>query len=166
VYASSRLDVELKLTSLDPKNLLGDAKITLKEGKINTAVMQKHYNVTLPQTQFHSTSDVKLQGKDVLYKTTFDSNLATLTSQGTIQPETLRMDLRYCVEIQELAVLKPITNADIRGPLNIKGEIKGAKEKLTINGLSDIAGSDTIFQATLKEFAPHKVHAKIKNPSP
>ncbi|MCD6259942.1 MAG: hypothetical protein J7J31_10125 [Helicobacteraceae bacterium] len=162
-YASSRLDVELKLTSLDPKNLLGDAKITLKEGKINTAVMQKHYNVTLPQTQFHSTSDVKLQGKDVIYKTTFNSNLAILTSQGTIQPETLRMDLRYGVEIQELAVLKPITNADIRGPLNVKGEVKGSKEKLTVNGISDIAGSDTTFQAILKEFTPHKVYAKIKH---
>ncbi|MDY0122030.1 MAG: hypothetical protein RBR54_08810 [Sulfurimonas sp.] len=162
-YASSRLDVKLKLSSLDPKNLLGDAKITLKEGKINTAVMQKHYNVTLPQTQFHSTSDVKLQGKDIVYKTKFDSNLAALTSQGTFQPETLQMDLRYGIAIQELALLKPITNADIRGALNVKGEIKGAKEKLTINGLSDIAGSDTIFQATLKEFAPHKLHAKIKN---
>jgi hypothetical protein len=162
-FASSRLDVDLRLTSLDPKNLLGDAKITLKDGKVNTALMKQQYNVSIPQTSFNSSSDVKLQGKDIVYKTEFISNLATLTSQGTLTPEKLAMNLKYGIAIKELALLKPITNTDIRGVFNLKGEVKGNKQELTVNGISDIAGSDTIFQAILKEFAPHKVYASIKD---
>ena len=162
-YASSRLDGDLTLTSLDPKNLQGDAKITLKEGKIDTAVMQKVYDVTLPATEFHSTSQVKLQAQDLIYTTEFVSNLATIRSKGSIRPQTLALDLDYHIEIKELALLKPLTKTDLRGAFHLRGDIKGDKKSLLLNGISDIAGSDTVFQATLKEFAPHKIHARIKD---
>lgn len=162
-YASARLDLDLQLSSLDLKNLQGDAKITLKEGTINTDIMQNLYNVSLPQTNFHSSSHIKLQKQDLIYTTEFVSNLATIKSKGNIQPQTLSLHLDYNIAIKELALFKPLTKTNLRGAFGLRGDLKGDKKLLVLNGISDLADSDTVFQASFKEFTPHKVHAKIKD---
>ena len=160
--ASSELNLDVKFTSLDPKNLAGKLKLNLKDGKVNRKVMKKSYEVNLPNTTFSATTDVDLKGKSVIYKTLFDSNLAKLNSNGTIQPDTLDMDLLYSASIKELGLLKPITGADLRGKVNFNGSLKGNKEKLLLKLKSDVASSDTKLSVILKEFKPESVKAKIK----
>lgn len=162
-FATAKLNLDVAFSSLDPQNLLGDASVTLSNGVINTKVIKEHYAVTLPQTTFTSKTIVKLQGKDVIYKTELASNLANITSKGTIQPQNLGMNLTYALNIAELALLKPITNAPLRGNFNLKGNVVGDKASLVVKGESDIAASKTNFQATLKEFAPESVTATVAN---
>lgn len=162
-YASSKLDAAISFTSLDPQNLQGSAKIILSEGKINTQTMQKFYNVTLPKTSFHSTTNVELQGENVDYLTALRSNLANIDSGGRIVPKTLGMDLTYSLNISELAVLQPITQTPLRGALSLSGDVKGDKTNLIVRGTSDMAASATEFEARLKEFAPASLKASIKN---
>jgi hypothetical protein len=162
-FASSDLDVDVKLTSLDPKNLAGYLDIALENGLLNSKVMKKSFDVSVPKTKFDSKTHVDLKGKDVDYTMAFNSNLAKLNSNGHLVPDTMAMDLKYGVNVKELAVLKPITGADIRGSLNLKGTLKGDKKKLVVNGASDFASSDTSFEAILKDFAPASVKAKMKN---
>ena len=160
--ASSELNLDVKFTSLDLKNLAGDLKLNLKDGKVNTKVMKKVYKVNLPKTRFSSKTDVKLKGKSVVYTTLFDSNLAKLQSNGTLIPDTLDMDLLYSASIKELGLLKPITGADLRGKVKLNGSVKGNKEKLLLLLSSDVAASDTKVNVVLKEFQPKSVKAKIK----
>lgn len=162
-YASSNFDANIQLSSLEVENLQGEALLTLKDGKINTKVMHQNYGVTLPQTTFNSSTVLQLKGKDLNYKLSFLSNLATINSQGHVVPQKLALDLNYNVDIKELALLKPLTQTNLRGAFMIKGEVKGDKEKLNLNGISDIAGSDTVFSATLKEFQAKNLQAQIKN---
>ena len=162
-YASSDLDVDVKLTSLDPKNLAGEMSLVMSNGLINSKVMKKIYNVDIPRTTFKSNQDVSLNGKDIIFNSIFNSSLATMNSKGTIVPDTMDMDLVYNLNIKELALLKPITGADIRGKLKLDGKVKGNKEKLVVDGSSDFASSKTTFVATLKDFTPSTLKASMKD---
>ena len=162
-FAKSDLDVDVKLTSLDPKNLAGFLDINLKNGLVNSKVMKKSYKVNIPRTTFNSNTHVDLKGKSVDYTTAFNSNLAKLNSSGNLEPDSMKMDLKYSVDVKELAVLKPITGADIRGAFKLNGKVKGDKDKLVVDGKSDFASSDTSFIATLNDFAPRTVKASMKN---
>ena len=161
-FAKADLDMDVKLTSLDPKNLKGTLNLALDKGVVNRSIMKKVYKVNLPKTTFNSKTDVVLKGKDIDYKTFLKSNLAKITSKGVVSPETMKMDLTYGLNVVELGLLKPITGADLRGSVKLKGDVKGDKKKLVVNGYSDIASSDTVFSAVLKDFAPKSVKAKIK----
>jgi len=161
--AKSDLNVDVKLTSLDPKNLSGYLDIDLAKGLVDSQLMKKVHNVTLPRTTFSSKTHVDLKGKDVDYTMAFNSNLAKLNSEGKIVPDTLDMDLIYALDIAKLELLKPITGADLRGSFNLDGTVKGDKKELVVDGKSDFAASDTSFKAILKEFAPASVKAQMKN---
>lgn len=162
-FASSNLNADIKLTSLDPENLAGYMDIKLSKGLVNSKIMKKIYDVTIPKTTFNSTTHVKLKAKDVDYEIAFNSNLAKLNSAGHIVPESMAMDLKYDLNVKELAVLKPITGADIRGAFRLDGRIKGDKSKLIVDGRSDFASSDTQFDMLLKDFELASLKAKIQN---
>ncbi len=161
--ASSDLDIDIKLTSLDPKNLAGYMDIVLVKGRVNSKVMKKEFDVIIPKTTFNSKTRVNLKAKDIDYKMNFNSNLAKLSSSGNFVPDLMAMDLIYALNIQELGLLKPITGADVRGAFNLKGKVQGDEKKLLVNGRSNFASSDTNFEAILKEFAPASVKASMKN---
>ena len=161
-YASADVNVDLNFKNITPHKLDGEVKLHTLDGKLNSQVMKKDFNISIPATAFVMNLDAKLAGDDVNYKYVLNSNLAKLTSDGTVVPEPLQTDIKYGVNVKELAVLKPLTGADVRGPLHLNGTVKGDKEKLVVDGHSDIAGSKTTFVALLKDFAPASVKAKIK----
>ncbi len=162
-YASGNLNVDVKLENLDPENLQGKADIVVSKGLFNSKVLKKSYDVTLPKTRFNASLNAKLNGKDVTYKTLFDSTLAQLNSQGTIVPKTVGMDLDYALSIDRLELLKPLTSAPLKGPLTLNGTVKGNKKSLTVKGYTDIAKSKTNFSAILEEFSPRSVKAQMKD---
>jgi hypothetical protein len=162
-YATAALNVDLKLENLDPKNLRGNTKISLKNGKVNSKLMKRDFNVTLPKTTFILDATSKLKGKDIDYGINVNSNLAKIGSKGTIEPDTMKMDLSYQLNIAMLELLKPITNAPLRGEFNLKGTAKGDKKALHVKGESDLAKSDTSFDIHLADFKPKQIHADIKN---
>lgn len=162
-FASASLDVNANLTSLKPENLAGDVDIKLDNGNINTKIMNKNYGVNIPKTLFSSKTTMKLKGQDIDYNTWFKSNLANIGSSGNIVPKTLAMDLVYALDVKELAVLKPLTNANIRGALNLKGTLKGDKKNLVATAKSNLASSNTNIKATLKDFTPMSADVNIKD---
>lgn len=162
-YASANIDLDVNFKNINPHALDGDVVLNTSEGKINTEVMKKDFNLTLPQTEFSMNLDAKLQGDDIDYKYQLLSNLAKITTSGKVIPEPLQTNIVYGINIKELALLKPMSGADIRGSFKLNGHVKGTKKSLVVDGQSDLASSDTTFVATLKDFAPQKVKASIKN---
>jgi predicted component of type VI protein secretion system len=163
MYAKAKLNVDVNFKNIKPHRLDGNIYLRTQKGVLNSAVMKKDFNITIPKTLFAMKLKAKLKGDDIDYVYLLDSNLAKIESAGNVKPEPLALDLRYGVNVKELAVLKPITKADIRGPLHLNGSVKGSKEKMSVDGKSDIAASDTTFLAVLKDFAPKSVQAEIKN---
>ncbi|MBN2782284.1 MAG: hypothetical protein JXQ66_03485 [Campylobacterales bacterium] len=162
-YASADLDLDVNFKNIKPHQLDGDVVLKTSNGLLNTKVMKNDFNITIPKTAFAMNLDAKLLGDDVNYKYALKSNLANLTSSGKVTPEPLKTDIKYGVDVSELAVLKPIIGTELRGALKLNGTLKGTKEKMVVDGFTDIASSDTVFVATLKDFAPANIKAKVKS---
>ena len=162
-YADAEINLDVNFKNIKPHQLDGDILLTTKDGKLDTKLMKSDFNVTIPHTAFNMNLDAKLKGDDVNYVYALNSNLAKISSDGKLTPQPLNLDIKYGVDVQELAVLKPITNADVRGAFRLKGTVKGSKEKLVVDGTSDFAESDTSFSALLKNFEPASVKAQMKN---
>ncbi|NPA60590.1 MAG: hypothetical protein GXO30_09065, partial [Epsilonproteobacteria bacterium] len=162
-YASADINLDVNFKSIKTHALDGDIVLDTLNGKLNPKIMKSDFNVTIPKTDFTMNLDAKLKGDDVNYNYKLLSNLFKIKSNGLVTPEPLKVDAKYALDVKELAVLKPITGADVRGNFKLNGNIKGTKSKMIIDGNSDVASSDTKFIATLKEFAPASVKATIKN---
>lgn len=162
-YASATLNLDVNFTNIKPHELEGTISLKSKDGKINTAVMKKDFNITLPATAFSMSLDALLIGDSAEYSYALNSNLAKLSASGRVTPEPLAVDSIYDIDVSELAVLKPLTNADIRGALRLSGKIKGDKEEMLVDGKSDIAASKTTFSVLLKDFEPRSLNADIED---
>lgn len=162
-YADAKVNLDVNLKNIKPHQLDGDLKLLTTDGQLNVAVMKKDFGITIPKTDFKMKLDATLKGDDVIYNYLLNSNLAKIGSKGTVVPQPLQIDSTYALNVKELAVLKPITNADIRGALNLSGTLKGSQEKMVVEGISDIAASKTTFAAVLKEFKPSSLQASIQH---
>ena len=162
-YASADIDLDVNFKNITPHALDGDILLQTHKGEIDTKLMKSDFNVTIPSTAFNMNLDATLKGDDVNYKYKLNSNLAKITSTGTVTPQPLSLDVKYGVNIEELAVLKPITNADVRGAFKLNGTAKGTKESLRVNGISDVASSDSVFDIFLKDFKPATIKASVKH---
>jgi hypothetical protein len=160
--AKADLDLDVNFKNITPHKLDGDITLRTKNGKIDEKLMKKDFGVNLPKTSFKMDLDAKLKGDDVVYKYALKSNLANITSSGKVIPDPLKTDIAYTLNIAQLAVLKPITGADVRGSFRLDGHVKGTKKKMLIDGKSDLASSNTTFLVTLKDFTPLSIQADIK----
>ncbi len=161
-YATADIDLEINFKNINPHMMDGDIVLKSKNGNIDPKYMKSDFNVTIPKTSFSMNLDAKLKGDNVDYNYNFASNLFKIVTSGRVVPEPLKTDIKYSLDIQEIEALKPIIGADIRGALKLKGEAKGDKERLTVSGISDLASSDTVFEAVLKDFELASLRAKIE----
>jgi hypothetical protein len=161
-YAKAKIDLDVNFKNITPHKLDGNIILLTKNGALNSGVLKKDFNVTIPKTAFNMKLDANLNGDAVDYSYLLNSNLAKITSAGHVIPQPLNLNLTYNIDVKELALLKPISGADVRGPLRLSGKVKGSKEMMAVSGKTDIAASNTTFSAVLKDFAPKSVKADIK----
>lgn len=72
---------------------------------------------------------------------------------GDISPFSLKFDLKYWVNITDLSKLEKFVNQKLNGGFKTNGEIKGNKDLLLINGVTDLFGSHSKYDVVLKNFA-------------
>jgi len=162
-YASAEVNLNINFKSIEAHKLDGDISLTTRGAKINSKVMEKDFGIIVPKTAFAMNLDAKLKGDDVKYSYKLLSNLFQITSSGDVTPEPLKANIKYALNIKELVLLKPVTGADVRGSFRLNGTVKGTKDEMIVSGKSDVAFSDTTFQATLKDYIPSSIKADIKN---
>ena len=161
--AAGSIDADINLKNLDPNALKGSADITLGKGSLNRALLQKRLNITLPDTTLGASLHALLDGETVTYNTKVDSSLGHLDSSGTFVPQRSAMDVTYALDLKELGLLQGMTGQPFRGPLALRGTLKGDRNRLDAAASSTIAGSDTNLQAVLKAFKPVSAVAESKH---
>jgi len=162
-YAQGKIDVDVNFKNIKVHELDGNILLSTKDGKLNDELMSKEFELDIPTTKFSMNLDAKLKGDDVNYVYALNSNLAKITSAGNIVPEPLKVDITYSLDIKELAVLKPIIQEDVRGPFTLDGTAKGTQKNMIVEGVSDLASSDTQFSTILKNNKPISLNASIEN---
>jgi len=162
-YASADINLDVNFKNITPHKLDGNILLHTSHGKLNTRVLKKDFSITIPRnTAFSMNLNATLKDDDVDYIYTLNSNLAKISSGGKIIPEPLLVDIKYGVNVKELGLLKVIIGADVRGSLKLSGKVKGSKKSLVVNGKTDFASSKTNFTATLENFKPTKVKARVR----
>ena len=161
-YAQGKLDVDIDFKSIKQHELDGTIVLATRQGMLNSKLMSKEFEINIPKTKFSMNLDAKLKGDDIDYTYALNSNLATIKSAGNVVPEPLQVDVTYALDVKELAVLKPITAQDIRGPLALNGTAKGSKAEMIVQGKSSIAASNTKFSTKLQDFKPVSIQANIE----
>ncbi|MRI59066.1 MAG: hypothetical protein C6H99_06135 [Epsilonproteobacteria bacterium] len=161
-FAKGRLDATAKLIDLDPDHLKGDVVAKLRNTLIDRKVMKKEFGVTLPKTMLQADAKAKLAGEKIDIDTRVDSNLLKTALTGAVNAKSMGADLEYDIKIRELALLKPLTKADLRGALNTHGTVKGDKKKMVVKGVTDVGGSNSDYEVVLKDLAPSALSAHIK----
>lgn len=75
----------------------------------------------------------------------------------------LSIDASYNFVLNKIKNLKPLRDAPIDEKFYISGTLKGAKQSLIIQGKSDLAASQSTFEALFKEYEVVSIKANIKN---
>jgi hypothetical protein len=72
-------------------------------------------------------------------------------------------DLLYLINIYDLSILKNLISYDIKGSLCTNGTFIGNKQESFIQGVSNIAKSQTKYYFSLKNFYPKNFNIQVKN---
>jgi len=162
LYSSGLLDIDAKLNDLDPQHLSGVASVVLKRGDVNRGVMRRVFDVKLPKTRFSVTSKFDLSGRLVDMDAKFRSNLGDISVNGKFNSADFGIDGSYLLDIAELGLFRPVTKVALRGPLFTKGIVKGNRNKLVVDGSSNIASSKTSYHVVLRDFRPLSANIAVK----
>ena len=82
-------------------------------------------------------------------------------AKGTMNLAKRSVDALYDVDIKELANLQKLIGQKLNGPFKTHGTIKGDERSMSIDGVSDVAGSATDYHLKLRDFEPENLVANI-----
>ena len=72
-------------------------------------------------------------------------------------------DLQYFANINDLSIFKNLANYNIKGSLETNGTFMGNRQEAIVQGVSNIAKSDSRYYFNLKDFKPVSLNIQIKN---
>jgi|GEM_PF-707419 len=114
-------------------------------------------------------NDVKLKVNDftlTLKNLNFDASIndnSKINISGDLSLFKKSVDLKYDIKINELSTLKNLTKQEFKGPLVTSGIFIGNEEEAIIQGVSDIAKSQTKYYFNLEDFEPKNINIQVKN---
>lgn len=135
-YLNAKTNVNINFTNLTPHKLDGDAKISLFNTSFNYPLIKRDFNITLPKTTLGMNMNIKMKKDDAVYDYVLNSNLAHITSNGTVIPSPFSIDGRYDIYMKNLALLAPLTKRVFHGPFYYKGSVSGNLKALYVKGYS------------------------------
>merc|ERR1711879_1064757 len=107
-------------------------------------------------------NDFKLTMNEILFNATIDDN-STINVEGALNIFAQSADLKYDVNVAQLAKLQNITNQKLNGPFSTSGTIKGDAKLANINGVSKLASSDTTYDVKIVDSKPSNILFTMKN---
>ncbi|MDD2896156.1 MAG: hypothetical protein PHG81_09050 [Aliarcobacter sp.] len=114
-------------------------------------------------------NDVKLKVNDftlTLKYLNFDASIndnSKINISGDLSLFKKSVDLKYDIKINELSTLKNLTKQEFKGPLVTSGIFIGNEQEAIIQGVSDIAQSQTKYYFNLEDFEPKNINVQVKN---
>ncbi|MEN8304373.1 MAG: hypothetical protein ABFQ64_09900, partial [Campylobacterota bacterium] len=106
-----------------------------------------------------TTFSLNMSEFEILLKLSKNNSIAI---KGSYSLFSQAFDIAYSVEMKVVEELQSLTNASLKGKVFTSGTIKGDSAFVTVDGVSDIAKSDTTYHIELTEFNPTSIIAKVK----
>ena len=123
---------------------------------IENKVNDESNNVQLKVNAFTLTFDT------INFNATINDN-STINVAGDLKIFKKKVDLTYDIKINELSKLQNLTKQKLNGPFSTSGTFKGDANFSVIDGISNIAKSDTSYNLKLVNFEAKNINFDIKN---
>lgn len=162
-YANGALNLEADIKGDADMNFNGNALLNITQGLVDSVLIKKDFEVDVPKTTFVITLNALFDMNKLNHDFNFNSNIGNIHSQGETFINTLATQTTYAINLNDLSAFTPLAGMPIRGSFNTKGKVTGDMKLLNVDGSSDIASSDTLYKATLKDLSPESAQAHIKN---
>jgi hypothetical protein len=154
-YISGLFQANTELSSTKLEKLSLDANV--KKGLVNIALVKELHDITLPNSDFTLQANAQiLQGLGD-FNLQLDSSLLKVQTNGDVDTNKLYVDGKYNINIVALEILEKINGLKLNGSFQTNGTVVGDKQKLLIDGTTDIAKSDTRYTIELKQFEPTNI---------
>lgn len=142
--ASGKIDVEINMPDIGKEFANGYGHIVLDKALFNAAVIQKMYDLTVPNKSYVLGSvDLKLKGNNLNFLVNTKSNLFNLMiEKASFNLENKKVFADYMMDVKEMAIL---TQNQLSGPLKVLGKVNLDKKKYHIAGKSNSFGGELLF---------------------
>ncbi len=172
-YVSGVADIKVDFQNLDINDLNGKADINIPYGSVNTALIKRDFNISLPPSIiFKAKSNSTLQDKKVVSNVDISSNIAKINTTKTIydmQNKNFQSD--YSLDVPNLSLLKNLTKTILRGSLKATGEVKKDKDTLSylistfsLGGVAKITGINNTLNIDAKGLKLEKILYMANSP--
>ncbi len=142
-FAKADINIHADMKNLDINSMVGDVATKVRSGMINSALLKRDFNITLPLTAF--TIDANTEIKDSIATTASDviTTIAQLHTKKTvfdIKSGTFATDYKAIVD--DLNNLYFITERKLKGALTVTGHVKQENGQLEATANSNVLGGD------------------------
>ncbi|MDR0666406.1 MAG: YdgA family protein [Campylobacteraceae bacterium] len=143
-FADANLNIKAQFNSLTNKN--GDISIDLTNGLVNSAVVKKEFNLTLPKSDFNAKSNITLKKNTANFNAKFLSSLVNLEKfEGAFDIDKTELKSTYTASIKDLSKFDGITKQKMKGSIALDGEADYKNGTPKVNGKSNILGGSVNF---------------------
>ena len=154
-YANALIDISVDASDISHGvNALGDIKVDISNGEVSSKIVNDDFGLNFEkEVAFNANITSNLHGGIVASKLNIGGDIANIYSTSVVElTKEMAVDADYSVSIANLNSLYFLTSKVLNGSVVIEGTAKGDKERLVINGKSDIFDSQNTYYVTLKEY--------------
>ncbi|WP_457593094.1 hypothetical protein [Hydrogenimonas sp.] len=160
VYAKGNVDIDAKVTNLDPDHLDGKVVTAIRKGLVHPEPVKKDFNISIPSNlTFKGDIDTLLKGSEAVSKVDFITSVATLASKAlTYNIERGALTTDYALKVPDLDRLFFLTNQHMKGDILVTGNVETSKESVRATAHSNTLGGavDALYKNGIAD-------VKIKN---
>ncbi len=141
IYVRADMNLLVAMNNLDQEALTGVVKTTVNSGTLNSVLLQRDFNLTLPLTTFKAEATTQIKEAVAISAIELISTIASLQTQQSVvnlHQGTLRSDYRVIVD--DLSQLQFLTKRPLRGAVTLEGEVGYADANLEITAHSGLLG--------------------------
>ena len=135
-YATGRVSLHANMPSFTPLNPQVDAVFSITQGHINSVLIHKDFNLTLPaKTSYKTHFILKSEGGRLLFNGSVNSslvNLALKEGKYHLLSNTLASD--YLISIPDMHKLSSLSGMPMKGTFTLNGTMALKQNKLSVEG--------------------------------
>lgn len=158
--ANANLNINAKLSSLDPKNLNGDINLNIQNGEFDEKIMSEQLKKQFPKNiVFSGKSNIKLTKNIANFNGDINSDLVNIKNlNGDFNINNSDINTKFDLSLPDLRRLKFITEKELHGSIDAK--ITASKNGKEINANA----TSTLFNGNLKaNLKNENIDAVIEN---
>ncbi len=139
--------IDLSILNINTQTFDGDVSLFLEDGKVDTQLIQKEFNINLPQDFRYG---AKIHAKGDKSKPAFTGTVVTTLGilslkDGKVDLQKKQAQAEYRLEIPKLARLEPVTGKKLRGSLLAEGVAKLDEKRKTIVGTTKSLDGEVVY---------------------